>query len=175
MDRTGTQTVNRPFAEARKGVRNRAKTWCASLLQVVSSLLSQLSSLCVGAWLSLIALGLHIGEHGPHLGYWLVALLSFRCDIEQVVLFRILFPHLKKWNFKCWNIKRWNVLVHVMVHIKYPDCLLLKGTGLGVLVTSGSFNSLVVLPFPTHSQCWCEEVQSQTCYVELWVEVELYL
>lgn len=34
-----------------------------------------------------------------------------------------------------------------MVHIKCPDCLLLEGTGLGVPVTSGSFNSLVALPF----------------------------
>lgn len=167
MDRAGTQTVSWAFAEARKGVRSRAKTWCASLLRVVSSLLSQLSSLCVGAWLSLIALGLHILKYGPHVDYWLVALLSFHCDIVEVVLSQTLFPHLRKWNFKCWNIKCWNVLAHVMVHIKCPDCLLLKGTGLGVPVTSVSFNSLVVLPFPTHSQCWCEEVQSRTCYVQL--------
>lgn len=49
-----------------------------------------------------------------------------------------------------------------MVHIKCPAYLLLEGTGLGVTVTSSSFNSMVALLSPTHPQCWCEEVQSHT-------------
>lgn len=88
--------MSRPFAEARKGVRSRqrpdvpASTCClyspvATFLFVCRSLIAPLN---LGVDLILESMG-HIWAVD------LAALLSFSCDIEQVALFRNLFPPLK--------------------------------------------------------------------------------